>query len=168
MPRASILPTAKSIQPAPQAHSLLDLLSSETYYDVFQAIVQNLPTSAIIALTRVCRHLSGLYRYLLPRDWNIDRHLSRFFQDPLGLRSQMAKSNALISGMMAFRFFEGFLGHPYLEVFVRRGRDAERFTKYLQDIEGYKDPARMSETDTLSLDIAYVQLSLLKPSTYSL
>ena len=121
-----------------QAHPLLQILNPNTHYEAFELIRHHLTTQSVIALTRVCRQLSGLYRYLLPKEWSIDRHLSRYVKDPNRLRSEMAQSNALISGHVATQFFERVVWqNSVLEIFVQNSSsEGSNLISYLED-EGY-------------------------------
>lgn len=107
-------------------------------YPIHSLICEYLPIGAIIALTRTCRRLSGLYKYLLSTQWNIHRSLRRFIHDPLALRSQMAKSDALISGSFALHFFDRSTWQPEdLDLYAQDGEQSSSLCKHLQTSEGY-------------------------------
>ncbi|MCJ1469260.1 hypothetical protein MMC07_007893 [Pseudocyphellaria aurata] len=119
--------------------SFLDVFHRESRYPIFDRICSFLPIDSIVALTRTCRGLSELYRYLIPLQWNVDRLLSRFVSDPDRFRSQMGRHNALVSGSVALQFFERVLWKEAdLDIYVEQGESAEAFAKYLTESEGYK------------------------------
>lgn len=47
-----------------------------------------------------------MYQSLIATQWNVDRGLYRFVQDPKRLRSQMGIHNTLISGSFVVPIFE--------------------------------------------------------------
>lgn len=125
------------------APGFLDVFHLESRYPIFDRICSYLPIASIIALTRTCRGLSGLYQSLLPLQWNVDRLLSRFVRDPQFFRSQLGRHNALVSGSVALQLFERVLWKESdLDIFIERGDDAEAFAKYLTKEEGYKFHSR--------------------------
>ena len=116
----------------------LSVFDSETHYPVFRILCGCLSISEIVSLTRTCKKLSGLYRYLLPVQWDVDAALRRYFDDPKCFRSQMAKYDALLIGNFAIRYFERTVYEsPRLEVVVQRG-GSQLVSKYLSDEAGYK------------------------------
>ena len=116
----------------------LSVFDSETHYPVFSTLCGCLSISEIVSLTRTCKKLSGLYRYLLPVQWDVDAALRRYFDDPKCFRSQMAKYDALLTGTFAIRYFErAVCESPHLEVVVQRG-GSQLLSKYLSDEAGYK------------------------------
>ena len=72
--------------------TVLDLFSK---FPVVDEICSCLGIGDIISLTRTCKSLSGLYRSLLSSQWNVDKHLRRFVDNPVNFRSQMARCDAL-------------------------------------------------------------------------
>lgn len=64
---------------------LFTLLDPDAIYPLFTAFCDLLSIADIIALTRTCKTLAGLYRSLLPLRWNIDRMLLRFFPESSGI-----------------------------------------------------------------------------------
>ena len=116
----------------------LSVFDRETHYPVFSSLCGYLSTSEIVSLTRTCKKLSSLYRYLLPVQWDVDAGLRRYFDDPKCFRSQMAKDDALLIGSFAIRYFERTVcACAPLEVVVQRG-GSQLVSKYLSDEAGYK------------------------------
>jgi len=80
-----------------------------------------------------------LYQSLIPTQWNVDRGLNRFVQDPKGLRSQMGIHNALISGSFVVQFFDRVVWKEAdLDVFVEGDFGASAMELYLCSKEGYR------------------------------
>ena len=121
--------------------SFMSVFDRHMCYPFFIKLCEHLSIAEIVALTRTCTKYADLYQYLLPMQWNVDRRLGCFFGDPYGFRSQMAKSNALISGSFVFQFFERTSWKPSdLDIFVehdKHGEPANTFQRYLLDKEGY-------------------------------
>ena len=129
---------APSITPSPTP-TFLDIFERSSSFPIFSRVCDYLPIASIISLTRTCRKLSDLYRYLIPIQWNVDKRLRRFVQSPSSLRSQMGKFDALISGSFAIQFFERVTWPDSdLDFFVEQGQGCESFCKYLVEAEGYK------------------------------
>lgn len=121
------------------------LMERGRYWPIFVNICSCLEIDSIIALTRTCKALSGIYRELLPHFWNINKTLKRFVKDPKDLRSQMAAHDALIQGSFVIQFLDR-VEYPDsdLDFFVQRDIDRAGsgyshgpLTKYLLDEENY-------------------------------
>lgn len=89
-----------------------------------------------------------LYRSLIPTQWDVDRVLNRFVRDPAGLRSQMGRCDALISGSAALQFFERVTWKESdLDIFVEAGAGAERLSDHLCQTEGYRATSKKIVTE---------------------
>lgn len=125
-------------------------------YPVFHGVTSLLPIRDIIALTRTCRGLSKTYQYMLPVQWNIDRTLQRFVNDPCEFRSQMGRHNALVSGSLALQFFERVVWNDSdMDVFITKGDGATEFSRYICRRENYlynesKTSAKIYPEDDIS------------------
>ena len=129
---------ASSAVSTPQP-TFLSTFDRESRYPIFSTLGDMLSIAEIISLTRTCKKLSDLYRYLLPILWNVDKALGRFFDDPLGFRSQMAKYDALIFDDFAVQFFERDVWKcQFLDVIIQQGAGSELFSTYLSDTGGYE------------------------------
>ena len=73
---------------------------------MFKIIARCLEIGDIIALTRTCKQLTGLYQQLQPLFWNIDRSLGHYSKDPKAVRSFMAKFNVLLGGNSVLQFLD--------------------------------------------------------------
>ncbi|KAL8683009.1 MAG: hypothetical protein Q9186_001004 [Xanthomendoza sp. 1 TL-2023] len=137
--------------------SLFDIFDRESQYPVFDRLCDNLLIADIIALTQTCRRFSGLYKYLLPIQWDVDRRLARFVRDPVGLRSQMGRTDALISGSFALQYFERVTWPASdLDIFVEYGEQCQKLCEYLAETEEYCQTKEM----VALVDQAYLADSL--------
>ena len=110
--------------------TFLSTFDRESQYPIFSVLCDCLYIAQIISLTRTCKKLSGLYQYLLPVQWDVDKALRRYVDDPLGFRSQMARCDALIGGDFSLQYFERTHGDSEsLDVSVEQGFRAELFSK---------------------------------------
>ena len=134
---------------------------SDTQYPIVSHLCDYLLIGDIVALTRTCRSLSTLYRNLLPAQWNVNRDLRQFVHDPNGLRSAMAKNDAVIAGSFALQFFERSTWRAAdLDLYVQQGHQFESLTRYFMDTEGYHPSARVESTDEYGTGAAIVTVLL--------
>ena len=133
-------PHSEVSAPAVSQPTFLSTFDRESHYPVFIALCDCLAIAEIVSLTQTCKKFSDLYQYLLPIQWDVDKALRYYVDDPQGFRSQMARSDALISGTFAANFFEGvFWEREPLDVWVREGEGFWLFLAYLYDIAGYSE-----------------------------
>lgn len=121
--------------------SLLNLLcgqGQERFFPVFERLAGFLDIGSIVALTRTCKRLSGVYQSLLPVQWDVNQRLARFVTSPERFRYTLGKSGGLISGSFALQFFERVVWRDAdLDVFVEDGRGAAELVRYVEEEEGY-------------------------------
>lgn len=123
--------------------TFLSTFNRESHYPIFSALCNCLSIASIVSLTRTCKELSGLYQYLLLVQWDVDKALGRYVDDPPGFRSQMARCDALIDGDFSLHYFERTQGDcEPLDVSIQQGSRVELFSKYLLDIAGYSELER--------------------------
>ncbi|KAL8992729.1 MAG: hypothetical protein Q9169_006881 [Polycauliona sp. 2 TL-2023] len=114
------------------------VFSRETRYPIFSCLCEHLDNQSIFALSKTCRQYSGLYNYLLPSLWNVDKRLRRFVNDPVGLRSKMKEFNVLISGSFPIQFFERVTWPASdLDLYIKEGEGFDGFCSHLAEFEGY-------------------------------
>ena len=71
-------------------------------------------------------------------EWDINKSLRRFVDDPDSLRTLMAEQGALISGDVALDFFEKRGSHGSdLDIYVRTMHNRVELFDFLRDKEGY-------------------------------
>ena len=113
------------------------LLGLFNEFPVVEQLCSCLAIGDIISLTRTCKRLSPLYQEVLPSQWNVDRHLQRFVDNPIAFRIMMADCDALVSGSLALQFFERTTwSESDLDVYVHISRSND-FRLYLCEHEGY-------------------------------
>lgn len=121
-----------------RATTFVETFSRDSHYPIFSCLCDHLSIGDILALSRTCKKLSGIYEYLTPMRWNVDKQLQRFVNDPAGLRSKMGELNILISGSFAIQFFERVTWPSSdLDMYVRDGKGADALRAYLVNSEGY-------------------------------
>ena len=126
--------------PAVSQPTFLSTFDRESHYPVFIALCDCLSIAEIVSLTQTCKKFSDLYHYLLPIQWDVDKALRHYVDDPQGFGSQMARSDALISGTFVAQFFERvFWDRETLDLWVQEGLECELFSEYLSDIAGYSE-----------------------------
>ena len=103
--RLKSVPT-RSVLALPKPSRLLEFfVQHEQHYPVFDRICSYLGVDDILHVSQTCKKLSNLYQTVLKCQWNVDHALRRFVKNPLGLRSQLARCNGLISRSFATQFF---------------------------------------------------------------
>ena len=116
----------------------LSVFYDKTRYPIINIVSGYLSISGIVSLTRTCKRLSGLYRYLIPIQWDVDKALRHYFDNPQCFRSQMAKSDALLVGHFALRYFKRTVCEPHrLDVVVQEDR-AQLIYDFLSYEAGYE------------------------------
>lgn len=130
------------------AVSLLNIFIRESHYPIFSRLCDILPIGDILNLSRTCRQYAGLYEYLIPLQWNIDKRLQRFVHDPIGLRSKMGELDILISGSFAVQFFKRVTWPSSdLDLYVKDGEELMALHAYLLGSEGYTLQYEMDTED---------------------
>ena len=133
----------------------LSVFDSETYYPIFSTFCGYLSISEIVSLTRTCKKMSGLYRYLLPLQWDVNEALRPYFDDPQCFRSQTAKCDALLIGQFATQYFERTVkGSRRLDVIVQRDR-SQIINSYLSDEAGYECINTLAATQRFWFEVRF-------------
>ena len=98
----------QAISPSPtrsgDANVFADMIA--TNYLIYDIIFAATSPSSILRLSRTCRVALAATRDYFTRAFNINKHLTRFFDDPLAFRSLQARTTTLISGSFALQFFD--------------------------------------------------------------
>lgn len=79
------------------------IVTNDLIYDIIFAAAS---PGSILCLARTCRAAHASMRDYFTRTFNINKHLTRFFDDPLAFRSLQARTTTLISGSSALQFFD--------------------------------------------------------------
>jgi hypothetical protein len=135
--------------PQPRHHykaNLITLLTTSQYPTITDTLESLLSIGDIIALSRTCSTLLPLYQIHLQLDtWDINKRLSLFVASPVEFRRRLAKAEGIISGGFALQFMDRVEWEGSdLDVCVRDGEEAERFCRYVEEVEGYDLACRKS------------------------
>jgi hypothetical protein len=104
---------------------------------IFDTIVRGLSPVTLIQLSRTCKALQAWVANFNRRVFNINRHLLRFFHDPLSFRSLQACTGTLISGSNALQFMDrSFYRRSDLNLYTHP-RHAKEVGMWLIRHEGY-------------------------------
>lgn len=149
-------PHSEVSTPAVSQPTFLTTFDRKSHYPVFSALCNCLSIAEIVSLTQTCKKFSDLYQYLLPIQWDVDKALRHYVDDPQGFRSQMARSDALISGTFAAQFFERvFWDRDPMDLLVQEGLGCELFSKYLSEVADYSE-VTFQEDDTGIYEVDYI------------
>ncbi|KAJ4343410.1 hypothetical protein N0V95_006672 [Ascochyta clinopodiicola] len=114
--------------------TLVDLLST-TYAPVQAMMLPHLGVAEVMALTRTCKGFGQLLHVLRATAWNIDYQLKKFFGNPKEFRSVLGKSEGVIAGSFARRFFSRCnITRDSIDIYVG---DQDELVCYLKD-DGYQ------------------------------
>lgn len=122
-------------------HTLQNLFEVTTLLDV---ICLHLELQDIFALKRTTKSFTWIFNSFYKRRWSVNRHLQRFVTNPVGLRSQLARHNAIISRGFALQFFADALWEDiHLDIYVKYDDEELCLSKqgievYLCEYEGYE------------------------------
>ncbi|KAI1325200.1 hypothetical protein F5Y16DRAFT_401663 [Xylariaceae sp. FL0255] len=108
-----------------------------TLYPVQERIFSELDIKSILALCSTSWDMRlDIKSYL----WDINKRLNRFFKDPLAFRTELGRSEAVISGSFALQFFaRTFWPNSDLDISVRNDEDKViSLVKFLVEKEGYE------------------------------
>ncbi|EIN14245.1 hypothetical protein PUNSTDRAFT_56791 [Punctularia strigosozonata HHB-11173 SS5] len=124
-----------AIQPKSQPVSFASAFSIHTLYD---AILSQTDAPAIVLLQRTCRLVRSAVRDYAARAFNIDRHLSRFFDDTRAFRALQAQTATVISGSVALQFFlRTVYPESDLDLYVHPSK-AKVIGEWLLSAQGYR------------------------------
>ncbi|KAA8575381.1 hypothetical protein EYC84_004550 [Monilinia fructicola] len=128
-------------------------------YPIFDNICAHLDPQDILFLRRTTKKLSPSFESLFNTQWNVNRQLTRFVNDPVNFRSKLAKHDALISGSFALQFFERRFWHDSdLDIYVDGSnelRSPDPIGEYLVEREGYKLRSAKTEQEEESDSLMY-------------
>ncbi|EPQ54924.1 hypothetical protein GLOTRDRAFT_25227, partial [Gloeophyllum trabeum ATCC 11539] len=69
-------------------------------------VLDSCSPASLINLAATCRLYRAILKNIFEECWDINRHLGRFFSDPLAFRNLQARTATLISGSNALQFFD--------------------------------------------------------------
>lgn len=121
-----------------QRQNILDWEYILGIYHIFDSVCSYLEPPDLFALQRTTKRLSKSFETLYKTQWNINRLIRRFVSDPVRLRSEMAKYDAVISGSVALQFFDRVVWKESdLDIYVRGKENTTAFIEYFSRSEGY-------------------------------
>lgn len=105
---------------------------------IFDGIFSRTSPASFIRFGRTCRVAQDAVSNFSSRAFNINRHLLRFFSNPVDFRSLQARTGTLISGSNALQFFDRtFYPESDLDLYTHPGHSRE-VGLWLMRWEGYK------------------------------
>lgn len=111
------------------------LLASAPIYDVLFSCLSPL---SLTRLAMTCRAAYLAVAKFKRRAYNINRHFSRYFTNPIAFRSLQAKTNTLVSGSNALQFLDRtFYPEADLDLYTHP-RHSFEVAQFLVEIEGYR------------------------------
>jgi hypothetical protein len=114
--------------------SLVDLLS---HWPIFEAYCEHIDARDLVILRKISKRLHDNWRVYTDKLWDVNAKLKRFVDNPVGFRTMMVQSEAIISGSFVLQYMGGMLYRESdLDVYVSR-RYVEAFRRYLKETEGY-------------------------------
>lgn len=131
-------------RPTARARSLRQVFSSASIYDL---ILCYLSPRTLVWLSRTCRMIHGAVTRFFQHAYNINRHLSRYFPDPLQFRSLQARTGLVISGSNALQFFDRtFYYESDLDLYAHPGHIYE-LMEWLESAGYSFEPSQHQEDD---------------------
>ncbi|KAI1263505.1 hypothetical protein F5Y18DRAFT_438187 [Xylariaceae sp. FL1019] len=122
---------------------LMHAVGSYQWAPIYDALHSMLDTKDRLALSATSRAFREALRDTI---WCINKRLARFFEQPVDFRTQLGKSNALISGGFALQFLEGVTWKDSdLDIYVEGGQDSEAMEQYLLSAGYQKGSSRSTE-----------------------
>ena len=92
---------------------------------------------SLLRFRRVSRAAQQAVQDYMDRAFNVNKHLSRYFRDPLAFRSLQARTAAIVSGSFALQFFDRtYYPESDLDIYTHPERSLLDVGLYLQS-EGY-------------------------------
>jgi hypothetical protein len=135
--RSSRKSPTKKEAPLPPTQSERPVNAVLTRPPVFDSIFRDLGPGDLVRVGRTCRRARDAVIIFSQSAYNINRHLSRFFADPVGFRSLQARTATLISGSNALQFLDRtFYPESDLDLYVHPGH-AREVGEWLLKKEGY-------------------------------
>ncbi|KAI0083366.1 hypothetical protein BDY19DRAFT_702552 [Irpex rosettiformis] len=104
-PTSSIVQLLQNLSLSPPSRDVFatQIISNYILYDL---IFAGSSPGSILRVARTCHAAHLAMRDYFSRTFNINKHLSRFFDDPLAFRSLQARTSSLISGSSALQFLD--------------------------------------------------------------
>lgn len=143
--------TATAVEEGSNSGQTIAAASQPTFLSTFdinsnflplKALCSHLAIGDIVALTKTSRAFAPAYKVILHTEWNLNKRLRKFVNDPPRFRTQMAHHDVLIAGTFALQFLlrtdHNALGCGFLEMVVQQGSKADAFVQSLCHMERYE------------------------------
>ncbi|KAF8431605.1 hypothetical protein L210DRAFT_3651003 [Boletus edulis BED1] len=113
---------------------------------VYDLIFSCLSPRSLTRVALTCRAASSAAAEFKTRAFNINRHFTRYFTDPIVFRSLQARTNSLVSGSNALQFLDRtFYPESDLDLYTHPGHSFE-VAQFLVEVEGYHYVPREYQT----------------------
>ncbi|EIW78038.1 hypothetical protein CONPUDRAFT_168000 [Coniophora puteana RWD-64-598 SS2] len=105
---------------------------------IYETILSELSPRQLIRTSWACQTAHDAVQAFIHHEYDVNRHLSRYFSDPLAFRSLQARTGTLISGSNALQFLDRSL-YPEadLDVYTHSGHTLE-VLDWLTEKAGYR------------------------------
>ncbi|KAF8550396.1 hypothetical protein OG21DRAFT_1514062, partial [Imleria badia] len=114
---------------------------------VYDLVFGCLSPRSLIRLALTCRASYLAVAEFKTRAFNINRHLSRYFADPIAFRCLQARTNTLVSGSNALQFLDrSFYPEADLDLYTHSGHSFE-VAQFIVEAEGYHYAPRETQEE---------------------
>ena len=118
------------------------LFARAPVYDILFAC---LSPRSLVQLALTCRAAYLAVAEFKARAFNVNRHFSRYFTDPIAFRSLQARTNTLVSGSNALQFLDRtFYPEADLDLYTHPGHSFE-VAQFLVEAQGYRYAPRVRQ-----------------------
>lgn len=105
---------------------------------IYDILLSCLSPRSLVWLALTCRATYFAVADFKTRAFNVNRHFSRYFTDPIAFRSLQAKTNTLVSGSDVLQFLDRtFYPDSDLDVYTHPGHSFE-VAQFLVEAQGYE------------------------------
>jgi hypothetical protein len=112
---------------------------------VYDVVFACLSPRSLVRLALTCRAAYLAAAEFKARAFNVNRHFSRYFTDPIAFRSLQARTNTLVSGSNALQFLDRtFYPEADLDLYTHPGHSFE-VAQFLVEAQGYRYAPRATQ-----------------------
>ena len=112
---------------------------------IYDNVFACLSPVSLVRLALTCRAAYLAVANFRSRAFNINRHFSWYFTDPIAFRSLQARTNTLVSGSNALQFFDrSFYPEADLDLYTHPGHSLE-VAQFLVEAQGYEYAPRETQ-----------------------
>lgn len=109
----------------------------DAYYPVYSSLMRVVDTQSIIRLRQTSRRI---YNSIHSNEWDINKRLRPFSQDPCGFRTALGRCNGLITGTFPLQFLARKVwSNTIITIQVDGQVNCQRLRDYLVNEQGYKE-----------------------------